>query len=267
MGLLDFFKSIKKEKKEIDMSSQDSNKCTKQENLSEQGATNETKNLDSIALLSRLKEIAKDPTEYQIYRGAMCYSPAHFDEEEEEEEEEYKSCICSLCSREIGRFEVLDYRILIELSGQIKKTGLAEVKIVCIDCLMEMCMSGNYTYNITEWDIYEHIKHDYKECNETGSTNIDSEELLKWVWEKQKNLRKRNRRNPLSGKYEEPYYLVFLFKAADYDKPRLTVIYRHTLNHFLAFIQNRQAWESWNDSIILLRNNIHTVEKLTGLKL
>jgi len=76
MGLLDFFKSIKKEKKEIDMSSQDSNKCTKQENLSEQGATNETKNLDSIALLSRLKEIAKDPTEYQISRGAMCYSPA-----------------------------------------------------------------------------------------------------------------------------------------------------------------------------------------------
>lgn len=67
--------------------------------------------------------------------------------------------------------------------------------------------------------------------------------------------------------YEEPDYLVFLFKAADSDKPRLTVTYPYTLEYFLAFVQNRRSWKSWNDSTILLRDNIKIIERLTGLKL
>lgn len=269
MGIFDFFRSNKKEKDTFVTSSQCSNGETEQINRSSLNRVNEVKGLDSTTLLTKLREIAEDPTEYKISYGAMCYCPADI-------EQKYKTCKCNLCSRKIGNFEVEDYQEIVKQSGQIKKTGLAEIKIVCIDCLVEMCESGNYTYDMQEWDIYESFKRDYKRYNEIDSSNIDNENLLQWVNQHQKKSRERwnchseRDRDTIffdKREYEEPDYLVFLFKAADSDKPRLTVTYPYTLEYFLAFVQNRRSWKSWNDSTILLRDNIKIIERLTGLKL
>lgn len=269
MGIFDFFKSNKKEKDTFVTSSQDSNGEIGQIIRSLPNGVNEIKGLDSAALLTKLREIADDPTEYQISHGAMCYCPAVI-------ERKYKTCKCSLCNRKIGNFEVDDYRDIVKQSGQIKKTGLAEVKIVCIDCLVEMCKSGNYTYNIKDWDIYESFERDYKRYNDIDSCDIDSDALLKWVSQQQNILRERKNCPSEEDRvtiffdkreYKEPDYLVFLFKTADSDKPRLTVISPYTLEYFLGFVQNRRTWKSWNDSTILLRDNIQIIERLTGLKL
>ncbi|MDE5822501.1 MAG: hypothetical protein K2H63_08485 [Paramuribaculum sp.] len=269
MGIFDFFRSNKKEKDTFVTSSQYSNGEIGQIIRSLPNGVNEIKGLDSTALLTKLREIADDSTEYQISHGAMCYCPAVI-------KRKYKPCKCSLCSRKIGNFEVDDYRDIVKQSGQIKKTGLAEVKIVCIDCLVDMCKSGNYTYDIKDWDIYESFERDYKRYNDIDSCNIDSDALLKWVSQQQKIQRER-RNCPSEGdrdtiffdkrEYEEPDYLVFLFKTADSDKPRLTVTYPYALEYFLSFVQNRRTWKSWNDATILLRDNIQIIERLTGLKL
>lgn len=234
MGLLDIFKLFKKK------------------NI-------KTARLDSSALLLKLKDIADDPTEYKISHGAMCYCPW-----EEEEEEEYTPLKCSLCNQKIGIFEVTSYRDFIRDLGQIKKTGIAEVKIVCIDCLLNMYMSGNYTHDITEWVDYKFFVDKYKQYNDINSSKIDGKELLKWMSKHQKNLREHKSDD---SEYIEHNYFVFLFKAANNDKPRLTVIQPSNCKIFLNFIKNRRTWKSKYDQTILLKNNINIIERLTGLKL
>lgn len=139
-----------------------------------------------------------------------------------------------------------------------------------------MCASSNYTYDIKEWDTYKSFERDYKEYNKTDSCDIDGEALLKWVSQQQKSLREHSNCHSEGGRgmayfgeeeYVEPYYLVFLFKAADSDKPRLTVTYSYAFEYFLAFIQNRRSWKSSRDATILLRDNVELIERLTGLKL
>ena len=76
MGVFDFFRSNKKEKDTFVISSQYSNGETGQIIRSLPNGVNEIKGLDSAALLTKLREIADDPTEYQISHGAMCYCPA-----------------------------------------------------------------------------------------------------------------------------------------------------------------------------------------------
>ena len=61
-----------------------------------------------------LREIAEDPTEYQISHGAMCYCPAII-------RKKHTACKCSLCSRKIGNFEVFNYQEIVKQSGRIKK--------------------------------------------------------------------------------------------------------------------------------------------------
>lgn len=242
-------------------------------------------NMDTEALLSKLKTIASDTTEYKISHGAMCYCPAHI-------ERRYKSSKCNSCKCKIGHFEVKEYAELVKISGEIKKTGIAEIKLVCIDCLIRLCQSGLYNFDITQWDVYDSLVSDYKSCNNIGNADIDSESLLLWKCEHQRRLRDAKNKcietehddfddndieenenfsfmkNIFEGyKYTEPEYIVFLFKPADYEKPRLSVTYQAYLDYFLAFMENRTSWKSWNDSTILLRDNIDIVERLTGLKL
>lgn len=239
--------------------------------------------MDTAALLSKLKTIACDTTEYKISHGAMCYCPARI-------ERRYKSSKCNSCKCKIGHFEVKKYADLVKISGQIKKTGIAEIKLVCIDCLIRMCQSGLYNFDITKWDVYDSLVSDYKSCNNIGNVNIDSERLLLWKCEHQRRLRDAKNKgldtenddfddndiednNKFSFmknsferyKYTEPEYIVFLFKPADCEKPHLSVTYQYYLDYFLAFIENRTSWESWNDSTIILRDNIDVVERLTGL--
>lgn len=220
---------------------------------------NKFKNLFTESLLSKLKDIAEDTTEYEIKRGAMCYCPAAYDKGT-------KPCKCSLCSKEIGSFGDEEYLELIKISSKIKKTGLAEVKIVCTECLVKMCLSGDYSYQITEWAIYHSIKIQYENDNDSDVECIDDEQLLKWMLESQKKRRVgasifRN------YKYTEPYYIVFLLNAANGEKPRLTVTYQKNLDILLTFVDNRRRCESECDSTILLRDDIDVIERLTGIKL
>lgn len=240
-------------------------------------------NMDTESLLSKLKTIACDTTEYKISHGAMCYCPAPI-------KRRYKSAKCNSCKCKIGHFEVKKYTELVKISGQIKKTGIAEIKLVCIDCLTRMCQSGLYKFDITQWDVYDSLVSDYKRCNNIGNVDIDSESLLLWKCEHQRQLRDANKcietehddfddndfedddfsfmENSFERyKYTEPEYIVFLFKPADCEKPNLSVTYQYYLDYFLAFMENRTNWKSWNDSTILLRDNIDIVERLTGLNL
>lgn len=236
-------------------------------------------NMDTESLLSKLKTIANDATEYQISYGAMCYCPAHI-------QRRYKSSKCYFCKCKIGHFEVKNYADLVKISGQIKKTGIAEIKLVCIDCLIRMCQSGRYNYDVTLWDVYDSLVNEYKGRN-NNIDNVDSESLLLWKCEHQRRLRNAEdtgldtenddfddndindddflKNSFERDKYTEPEYIVFLFKPADCEKPHLSVTYQSCLDYFLAFMENRTSWKSWNGRTILLRDNIDVVERLTGL--
>lgn len=222
--------------------------------------------MDTDTLLAKLKDIAEDPTDYKISYGAMCYSPIRTGKT-------YKSCKCSQCNRKIGNFETGAYTDIVVKSGQIKKTGLAEVKIVCFDCLIELCKSGFYSYNIKDWDIFKPMADDYKKSFNKDTLDIDDLALLEWTCLHQKELKKQKRHSNINfvifetHDYYESEYIVFFFKAANSDKPRLTVTYSYALEYFLAFIQNERTWESSRDATVLLRDNIDIIERLTGLKL
>lgn len=263
MGIFDFFKS-KKHNENSDTSLSDERTAVSNESSS-LDSKQKADVMDTNTLLGKLRDIAQDPTEYQISHGAMCYSPAFI-------QRKYKSCKCSICKRKIGEFEVDDYSDLVKQSGLIKKTGLAEVKIVCIDCLIKMCQSGDYIYEIKDWDIYDSLVRDYKSSTNKTALEIEGLALLEWYGEYQKGVRERkssndNEESDFWGKYIEPDYLVFLFKATDSTKTRLTVTSSYYLKYFLYFIQDKRTWKTWNDSTILLRDNIDIIERLTGLKL
>lgn len=263
MGSLDFFKSKREDKDEYNLNTHGSTECTKQSAHPADDSSHKLKYLDTASLLSKLKNIAEDTTEYEIKRGAMCYSPAVY-------RKERKSGKCSLCSKKIGSFKDKEYLDLIKISSKIKKTGLAEVKIVCTECLVKMCLSGDYSYQMSDWEIYHYIKNQYENYKHSNDIGNNDEQLLKGMLESQEKLREDANSNvSISRNYEyiEPEYIVFLFKAADYDKPRLTVTYKDNLDYFVAFVENRRSWESATDSTILLRDNIDVIERLTGIRL
>lgn len=263
MGIFDFFKP-KKHNENLDATLPDERTMMS----NERSSTSSDKRADVIntnTLLEKLRDIAQDPTEYQISHGAMCYCPAFI-------QRKYKSCKCSICKRKIGEFEVDDYSDLVKQSGLIKKTGLAEVKMVCIDCLIKMCHAEEYSYEIKDWDIYDSLVRDYERYTNKNALETEGLALLEWKGEYQKGLRGHKSSNDneeldFGYKYIEPDYLVFLFKAADSEKVRLTVTSSYYLNYFLNFIQDKRTWKTWRDATVLLRDHIDIIERLTGLKL
>lgn len=268
MKIFDFFKRNKEERKDMESSLPDGNEG---EDITPSIDPDKPNNsdLDSKSLWEKLKEIADDSTEYEISHGAMCYCPAVSNEKE-------ISCKCSECGREIGNFYVSSYRKLVETAGQIKKTGLAEIKIVCIDCLYEMCKSGLYEFDIKDWNNYNALLSNYKLSN--VSIPEDDDKLADILLEKERQ-KVHEFRNRILTKEEKEYhrllnirptegeYLIFLFKSADMEKPRLTITWSHDLKYFLAFVKNERQWKNERDATVLLRDNIDVIERLTGLKL
>lgn len=269
MGLFDSLRSRIDGNRQQALSSKDSsyNDTPVVSSTPDLGINQDAANADSATLLAQLKDIAEDPTDYQVSFGAMCYCPAFI-------ERKRTSCKCALCGSEIGNFEVDDYTGLVKQSGQVKKTGLAEVKIVCIDCLVQMCQSGDYFYDIEDWDVYPSMMANYERYG--NGAPIDGNGLMEWTRDYQKYLRERPQAqvddevdfyDEEDNEYKEPAYIAFIFKAPDSDKPRLTVPHKGELEYFLAFIQNRRILKTWNDGTILLRDNLDIIERLTGLKL
>lgn len=218
-------------------------------------AESANKNTTTDELISRLRDIANDPTEYAVKKGAiaMCYCPSP-------EARQLVTYECVKCNRKLGEMPNMYYSPIVDYSRRIKSFGIAQVKIVCADCLIEMCLSGKYRYNIKEWDNYEQMLSIYKVLSATASekssqlSDIDDIDILKSLTIK------------ASGETKDEYFIVLIFKPKDVDTPHLTVTYSGMLEYLLAFFNNCRKWDD-GDNTTLLRDNIDTIERLTGLKL
>ncbi len=223
-----------------------------------------TKNVESICkdtgtekLISRLRDIANDPTEYTVKQGqmAMCYCPSP-------ESFVQIPCMCSVCAKKLKEIRRSDFHELVRESRLIKECGIAQVKIVCAECLIEMCLSGKYRYNITEWDNYEQMRWDYQKRVHDKSDGIDfSSDIRDIDILKSLNV-KAYPHDP------DEYYIVVIFEPTDVDTPHLAVTNSEALTYLLAFFNNCRKWEDpFGLNTILLRDNINIIERLTGLKL
>ena len=227
------------------------------ENESSVYSTSLTNNYTNEELKSRLRAIATDTIEYPISRGAMCYSPSW-------EESEYTKVKCGVCFRKISEMQKRTYTDLVEDCGTIKSFGIAQVKIVCLDCLIKMCKSGQYRYDINEWVEYRIRKNGVLTKNDV---TIDEDLIVGH----DKPLNQTDRIEMLIKKrYQHlgnvPFVVVF-FKPSDESLPHLSVTIPDHLDYLICFLKDSRIFTSWHGSTILLRNNVEIIENLTGLKL
>lgn len=209
-------------------------------------------------LKSQLRAIANDQTDYPISHGAMCYSPKW-------DIPLYANVKCGMCFRKIDKMEMDTYTGLVEDSVTIKSHGIAQVKIVCLDCLIEMCKSGQYRYDINEWIEYINREDDVLTENDVL---IDDEDLI--VGHDKSLNQKDNIEVLIRKKYQHLgkfCFVVVFFQPSDEKLPHLSVTSPHYLDYLINFLDDHRVFKSWNDSTILLRNNVKLIENLTGLKL
>ena len=217
--------------------------------LSNSNNENNTLN-ENQELLEKLKNIANDNTDYPFSHGAMCYSQARI-------EPTYKKCKCEICKKSITEMEYWTYMDLVKMGGKIKSSGIAKIKNICRDCLIDLCKSDNYTYNIKDWYLYKYLLREY-EKNLKENPNITSIE----------ELNDNELLNIIQNYYPaDENYIIVLFQPKDVKKPNLSVSSLAQLDFLLAFLENRRTWLSSYGRTILLRDNINIIERLTGLKL
>lgn len=224
---------------------------------------NYLRELDIEVLLAKLERISNDIRKDGLLRrigviSAMCYSPA-------DPELPDVSFECCGCHRSYGCISGDDYAELITTIGEINSYGIFQVKFICLDCLIEMCQSGDYDYDLKDWDAYEILNDSY--TNEYGrdygikDDNIDIK-LLKWYSEQQKNI---SRNIPdING-------ATLFFKPADSEKARLTLIspYSHKLQTLLTLLQDKKIfiYEDHGSNLVVSKENKDVLSQLIGIKL
>ena len=220
--------------------------------------TNDYVNYTSEELKSRLRAIANDQKDYPISHGAMCYSPTW-------NLPEYTKVKCGMCFRKIDKMEWSTHKDLVEDCGIIKSYGIAQVKIVCLDCLIEMCKSGQYRYDINEWVDYINPK-EY-ELTE-NDVLIDDDDFI--VGHDRPLNQKDSIEMLIKKKYQHlgnfPFVVVF-FKPSDERLPHLSVTRPDYLDYLIYFLKDTKVYNSWHGATKLLRDDVKHIEKLTGLKL
>lgn len=195
-------------------------------------------------LILRLKEIAEDDSEYEMSEGAMCYSMAPCPELNFE---------CDICDCKLStRMYKGTYNSIYKTVDEMKSLGY-DVKIedLCVDCMIQKVESKKYTcdFNLfgTVIDVSTHWDKNYKN---RIKDDISEEEI---------KMRLRSQK----GTYP---HICFYFRTNSNEKYHMIqenneYCYEALLN----FLKNKRSYEGGFGRTHLLRNEIDTIERMTGI--